>query len=70
MVIWIISSLISRGESRDLDFHDLRLAGCIEGKPVKWIVLGFLLIHLLLEFLGWLIDSEPEAIEQGHYQEQ
>ena len=30
------------------------------------IVLGFLLIHLLLEFL-WLlsIDSEPGAIEQG-----
>ena len=22
---WIMSSLISRGESRDLDFHDLRL---------------------------------------------
>ena len=62
--MWIMSSLISRGESRDLDFHDLRLARCIEGKPVKWIVLGFLLIHLLLEFL-WLlsIDSEPGAIE-------
>ena len=40
---------------------------CIEGKPVEWIVLGFLMIRLLLEFL-WLlsIDSEPEAIEQGH----
>jgi len=44
---------------------------CIEGKPVKWIVLGFLMIHPFLEFL-WLlsIDSEPQAIEQGHYQEQ
>jgi hypothetical protein len=40
---------------------------CIEGSPVEWIVLGLLVIHLLLEFL-WLlsIDSEPEAIEQGH----
>ena len=37
---------------------------------MKWIVLGFLLIHLLLEFLCLSIDSEPEAIEQGHYQEQ
>ena len=44
---------------------------CIEGKSVEWIVLGFLLVRLLLEFL-WLlsIDSELEAIEQGHYQEQ
>jgi hypothetical protein len=44
---------------------------CIEGQPVISIVLGFLLIHLLLELL-WLlsIDSEPEAIKPGHYQEQ
>jgi hypothetical protein len=25
MAMWIMSSLISRGESGDLDFHDLRL---------------------------------------------
>ena len=35
---------------------------------MKWIVPGFLLIHLLLEFLCLSIDSEPEAIEQGEMQ--